>query len=67
MLIEWSDKDQVYIVTLPEWQQAGLIGHTHGKTYEEAVKNGQELIELLVESWQERHLPLPDPRVFVEA
>jgi len=33
MVIEWSDEDQVYIVTVPE-----LPGcRTHGATYEEAV------------------------------
>ncbi len=34
MYIQWSDEDQVYIVTVPE-----LPGcKTHGKTYVEAVK-----------------------------
>jgi hypothetical protein len=31
MLIEWSDEDDAYIVSFPEWEeQQGLIGHTHG-------------------------------------
>lgn len=40
MTIQWSDEDQIYIVSFPEW---GDLLHTHGDTYEEAVRNGQEL------------------------
>ena len=65
MKIEWSDRDQAFIVTLPEWaEQAGLIGHTHGDTYVEAVKNGEELLALLIESRLADGKPLPQPRVF---
>ena len=35
--------------------------HTHGSTDEEAVTNGREVLELLIESYQERNLPLPEP------
>ncbi len=47
MVIQWSQEDQLFLVHLPEfpWQQF----HTHGKTYEEAAKNGQEVIEAFVE------------------
>jgi predicted RNase H-like HicB family nuclease len=53
--INWSDEDQVYIVTLPEFH--GSL--THGDTYEEAVKNAQEVLELLIEVYQEDGKPLP--------
>ena len=33
MVIEWSDDDQVYIASLPEW---GDLVHTHGTTYDVA-------------------------------
>lgn len=49
MTIEWSDEDEAYIVTLPEFPGC----HTHGATREEALKNGQEVIELLVEADRE--------------
>src|SRR5207245_1833743 len=40
MVIQWSDEDAAYIVTVPE-----LPGcHTHGKSYEEAVQQGQDAI-----------------------
>lgn len=61
MIIHWSDEDQVYIVSLPEW---GDLVHTHGSTYEEAVKNGRELLEGLVESRQQHGEPLPSPRMY---
>lgn len=36
MIIEWSDEDNAFIVTVPE-----LPGcRTHGATYEEVVKQG---------------------------
>ena len=54
MLIEWSDEDQIYVVTLPEF---GDFCKTHGETYVEAVKNGEEVLEMLLESFEKDHLP----------
>lgn len=51
ILIQWSDEDQKYVVSLPEF---GPYAHTHGNTYEEALKNAQEVLEPLVETYQER-------------
>ncbi|HEX9413699.1 MAG TPA: type II toxin-antitoxin system HicB family antitoxin [Ktedonobacterales bacterium] len=64
MLIEWSDKDQAYIVSFPEWEQAGHTAHIHGDTYAEAVEKGQDLLAFLVESAQEEGEPLPQPRQY---
>lgn len=61
MIIEWSDEDQVYIVSFPEW---GDMTHTHGDSYEEAVRNGQEVLEDLVAIWHDEGRALPEPRVF---
>lgn len=47
IVIQWSEEDQCFIVSLPEW---GEFCHTHGDTYEEALKNAQEVLELLIES-----------------
>ncbi|HZS76573.1 MAG TPA: type II toxin-antitoxin system HicB family antitoxin [Ktedonobacteraceae bacterium] len=61
MVIQWSVEDNAYIVTVPE-----LPGcKTHGKTYEEAVKNGQEAIELWLEASREWGHPIPEPRVLM--
>ncbi len=41
MIIQWSVKDEAYIVTVPE-----LPGcRTHGDTYEEAIQQGKDAIE----------------------
>ena len=61
MLIEWSEEDQVFVVTLPEFPW----NRTHGTTYEEAAKNGQEVLDLLIEMWEKEGWPLPPPRCFV--
>ncbi len=61
IIIQWSQEDQCYVVTLPEW---GEFCHTHGETYEEALKNAQEVLELLVESAQEDNEDLPVPITF---
>ncbi|HUY77821.1 MAG TPA: type II toxin-antitoxin system HicB family antitoxin [Ktedonobacterales bacterium] len=64
IVIRWSDEDQLYVASLPEW---GDLIHTHGATYEEAVQNGASLIEELVVSRQQRGLALPTPRVYASA
>ena len=61
IVIQWSDDDQVYVVSLPEW---GDLVHTHGDTYEEALQRGRELLELLIQSRRDRNETLPEPRVF---
>ena len=42
IVIQWSDEDQVYVVSLPEWEAVGHIGHLYGKTYADAVQQGEE-------------------------
>lgn len=57
MEIQWSDEDQAFVVTLPEFGNA----RTHGDTYEEAVKAAREVLELLIETYQQDNRPLPPP------
>lgn len=59
MVIQWSDEDKCYLVHLPEfaWQHF----HTHGHTYEEAAKNGEQVIESLIEWFNEQGKTLPEP------
>lgn len=61
MLIQWSNEDECFVVSLPEW---GEFCHTHGDSYEEAVKNGQELLDFLIESAIESQEELPIPQTF---
>ncbi|HUY78883.1 MAG TPA: type II toxin-antitoxin system HicB family antitoxin [Ktedonobacterales bacterium] len=64
IVIEWSNEDQLFVVSLPEW---GALIHTHGATYEEAAQQGASLIEELIASRQQRGLALPAPRVYASA
>lgn len=61
IVIQWSDEDQCFVVSLPEW---GEFCHTDGDTYEEALKNAQEVLELLIESSVEDGKPLPKIKTF---
>ncbi|MGK7957163.1 MAG: type II toxin-antitoxin system HicB family antitoxin [Crocosphaera sp.] len=59
IVILWSDEDQCYLVHLPEFHTQKF--HTHGDTYEEALKNAQEVLELLIEEYKEDGKTLPQP------
>ncbi|HET9918411.1 MAG TPA: type II toxin-antitoxin system HicB family antitoxin [Ktedonobacteraceae bacterium] len=67
MLIEWSDEDQAYLVILPEWAGHVLMPVTHGETYSEAVKHGQEVLEMLVKSALQDGESLPAPKTHAVA
>jgi antitoxin HicB len=61
VVIQWSDEDQAYVVSLPEWGGC----KTHGESYAEAAKNAQEVLEMLVESHDpSSDGPLPTPKLF---
>ncbi len=64
MMIAWSNEDQTYIVSFPEWEQAGYAAHIHGDTYEQAGAKGRDLLAFLVESAQEEGRALPRPRTY---
>ncbi|MBD2505792.1 type II toxin-antitoxin system HicB family antitoxin [Nostoc sp. ATCC 53789] len=58
IVIQWSNEDKKYIVSLPEF---GPYAHTHGNTYADALNNGEEVLELLIEDYQAQGKPLPEP------
>jgi predicted RNase H-like HicB family nuclease len=60
MVIRWSEVDQVYMATLPEFDDAA----THGVTYEKAAKQGRLLIESLIMWYEQDGKPLPEPNLF---
>lgn len=64
IIIQWSDEDECYVVSLPEW---GEFCHTHGNTYTEALQNAQEVLALLVESAVKNNEALPKPQLFVDS
>lgn len=56
MILDWSDEDQGYVVTM-----LGLPGcRTHGSSYEEVALKGQAAIDSWVEAVVERGRPLPE-------
>jgi predicted RNase H-like HicB family nuclease len=64
MVIEWSEEDQAFLVTLPEWANSVLMPATHGSTYNEAVQHGLEVLEMLVNSARRNGEPLPRPKIY---
>ena len=61
MKIQWSDEDQTFIVSLPEF---GPYAKTHGDTYAEAVRQGRDCLASLVEAYEAEGWPLPKPRKY---
>ncbi|MFW6316550.1 MAG: type II toxin-antitoxin system HicB family antitoxin [Cyanobacteriota bacterium] len=60
ILIQWSEEDQVYIASLPEW---GEYARTHGETYEEALEKAKEVLADLTYGYQQAGKCLPDPEI----
>ncbi|UXE61822.1 MAG: type II toxin-antitoxin system HicB family antitoxin [Woronichinia naegeliana WA131] len=61
--IQWSEEDNCFVVFLPEFEDV-MQPVTHGDTYEEALKNAQEVLELLIESALNNNENLPKPNIF---
>ena len=59
IIIQWSQEDNCFVVSLPEW---GEFCHTHGDTYQEALDNAQEVLEMLIESCLQDGETLPEPK-----
>ncbi|OAB59452.1 hypothetical protein AY600_14925 [Phormidium willei BDU 130791] len=62
ILIQWSEEDDCYIASLPEW---GEFARTHGDTYEAALKNAKDVLEDLVFADDEVNKPLPTPQIAI--
>ncbi len=59
MIIEWDPEDRIYVVQVPELP--GCV--THGSTYEEAVRQGQDAIESWIDAEHYWGNPIPPPKV----
>ena len=57
MVINWSDEDDCDLVHFPDFPEQTY--RTHGDSYEEAARNGEEVLQLLIE---EDELLLPEPK-----
>jgi predicted RNase H-like HicB family nuclease/predicted RNA binding protein YcfA (HicA-like mRNA interferase family) len=58
LVIEWSDEDQVFLVTAPDLP--GMV--THGNTRTEAAEMGEEATAVWISSHRDRGQPVPEPR-----
>lgn len=58
MLIQWSEEDRAFVVSLPEF---GSYAKTHGRTYEEAAKKGHEALASLIAAYKVEGKALPSP------
>jgi antitoxin HicB len=63
VLIQWSDEDQLYLVTLPEFAEIAMQPSTYGHTYEDAVRNAQEAIEGYLAYCEEEGVSVPVPNM----
>lgn len=61
MILQCSDEDQLFLVTIPEFADRVVMPCTHGKTREEAIRNGEEVIEMYLEGWQVEGESIPEP------
>lgn len=60
MIIQWSPLDGAFVVTIPELPGA----QTHGENYEDAARNGREVIALVVEGLAQDGIPIPTSSSF---
>ena len=62
MILQWSEKDKCFVVTFPEW---GEFCHTYGDTYEEALNNAKEVLQLMIHSSLAEGASLPEAKTFI--
>ena len=58
LIIYWSKEDDSFVVEVPELP--GCMAD--GKTYAEAVKNAEEIINEWIETARKLDRPIPEPR-----
>ncbi|MBW4551150.1 MAG: type II toxin-antitoxin system HicB family antitoxin [Aphanocapsa sp. GSE-SYN-MK-11-07L] len=61
MIIQWSIEDQLFLVTIPEFADRVVMPCTHGISREEAIRHGEEVIEMYLEAWQAEGECIPQP------
>ncbi|CBN57340.1 conserved hypothetical protein [Kamptonema sp. PCC 6506] len=61
MIVQWSDEDRLFLVTILEFSERVVMPCTHGKSREEAIHNGEEVIEMYLEAWEAEGESIPEP------
>jgi antitoxin HicB len=62
MLVQWSEDDQLFLVTIPEFAERVFMPCTHGKTRAEAISNGEDVVAMYLEAWEAEGEAIPQPR-----
>jgi len=57
-IIYWSEQDQVFVAEVPELP--GCIAH--GESYESALANAKDAIQLWIDTAREFGDPVPEPK-----
>ena len=66
IVIQWSDEDNCFLVSLPDFKdEQNWV--THGETYQEALENAVEVMDMLVEIYQEKGKTLPVPETWYDS
>ena len=60
-IVQWSEVDRLFLVTIPEFSDRVIMPCTHGKTRQEAIASGEEVIEMYLEAWQAEGEVIPQP------
>lgn len=58
LIVYWSDRDEAFIVEVPELPGCSA----DGSTYQEAVGNAEVVIQKWISAAQELGRPIPEPR-----
>ena len=61
MIVQWSNEDQLFLVTIPEFADRVVMPCTHGKSREAAIRNGEEVIEMYLEACLAEGESIPEP------
>lgn len=61
MIVQWSEEDRLFLVTIPEFSERVVMPCTHGKSREEAIHNAEEVIEMYLEAWEAEGASIPEP------
>ena len=54
-------EEQLFLVTIPEFNERVIMPCTHGKTRQQAIKNEEDVIEMYLEAWPAEVATIPKP------
>jgi len=51
--IKWSERNNAYCVILPDWKENVVMPCAYGHTIEEALENGKQIVDILIEATED--------------